>query len=83
MTTISGTVTHDGEGLPGAWVFLADSEARTDGNGGYTLTAPAGPETMVVFKEGFRTEARPIEVPASGRLTESFELAPNPLYPGG
>ncbi len=83
MTTISGTVTSDGAGLPSAWVFLAASEARTDDHGGYTMTAAAGTETMVVFKEGFRTQVRPIEVPAEGELTESFELEPNPLYSGG
>ena len=59
--TVSGQVTTDGVGIPGASVFLGDREVRTDNDGNYTiLDAAAGPETLVVFAEGFRTETRPV-----------------------
>ncbi len=80
MASISGNVTSDGAAVPRAWIFLDDSETRADDNGRYSAKAPAGATSIVVFKEGYRTQLRPVEVPASGRLTEDFELEPNPLY---
>ncbi len=80
MASISGNVTSDGAAVPRAWIFLEDSETRTDDKGNYSAKAPAGAASIVVFKEGFRTQVRPVEVPASGRLTEDFELEPNLLY---
>ncbi len=80
MASISGRVTSDGAGIPDAWIFLEDVEARSEANGSYTITGPAGSASMAVFKEGFRPQVRPIEVPASGGLTEDFELERNPLY---
>lgn len=79
--TVSGNVTTEGVGIPGASVFLGDREVRTDAAGNYTiLDAAAGPNTLIVFSEGFRTETRPVDVPASGTLTEDFALVPDLLY---
>lgn len=79
--TVSGSVTTDGVGIPGASIFFGDREVRSGTDGNYSLLeAPAGPNTLIVFAEGFRTETRPVEVPASGTLTEDFALVPDLLY---
>lgn len=81
QATVSGQVTVGGVAIPGASVFLGDTETRTDDAGNYSIeNAPAGPNSLVVFAEGFRTETRTVEVPASGTLSESFELEPDLLY---
>ncbi|HEX9736274.1 MAG TPA: TonB-dependent receptor [Thermoanaerobaculia bacterium] len=81
QATISGTVAIDGDGIPGAAIFLGDREVRSGADGAYSIVdAAAGAGTLVVFAEGFRTETRPVEVPASGTLTEDFELVPDLLY---
>jgi outer membrane receptor protein involved in Fe transport len=80
-TTVSGTVTAGGEAVAAASVFLGDSEVATDAAGGYSIAdAPAGAQTLIVFKEGYRTETRPVTVPGTGSLSEDFQLAPDLLY---
>ncbi len=80
--TISGTVTtEDGAPIAGASVFIGDLETLTAANGTYSQPGvPAGPNFVVVFKEGFRTGSRDVTVPATGTLTEDFRLALDLLY---
>lgn len=80
-TTVSGTVTAGGEAVAGASVFLGESEVTTDAAGAYSIAdAPAGAQTLIVFKEGFRTETRSVTVPGTGTLGEDFQLEPDLLY---
>ncbi len=79
--TIQGTVTSAGAPVAGASVYAADKETRTAADGSYSLAdVAAGEQTIVVFKEGFRTETRTVTVPASGSLSEDFVLEPDLLY---
>ena len=79
--TLTGTVTSEGSPVSGATVYVAQAQTQSDASGHYTVAdAPAGAQTLVVFKEGFRTITQTLDVPAEGSLTQDFTLEPDLLY---
>jgi outer membrane receptor protein involved in Fe transport len=79
--SITGTVTSDGAPVAGVTVYVAQMQAETDAGGRYTIDpAPGGTQTVVVFKEGYRTVTETLDVPAAGAMTRDFSLEPDLLY---
>lgn len=79
--TVSGRVTHADAPVAGASIYLGALEARTGDDGGYSIEqAPPGAQVLIVFKEGYRTETRNVEVPATGDLSQDFALEEDLLY---
>ncbi|HLE82770.1 MAG TPA: TonB-dependent receptor, partial [Thermoanaerobaculia bacterium] len=79
--SVTGQVTAEGAPVEGVSVFLGDQEARTGPDGRYAIeAAPAEAQTLVVFKDGFRSETRAVDVPADGGVTADFVLVPDLLY---
>ncbi len=72
-TEITGRVTgDDGTGVPGATVVVKGTAigTATDANGNFTLSVPAGGNTLVVSFIGFKTQ----EVPINNRSTINITL---------
>lgn len=79
---LSGTVFSDeGLPLPGALIYLLDTDFRTitDGEGTFRLQAPAGNYTLTVSYIGMQTHRAPVTLPLEKPLSiqmnpEAFEL---------
>jgi len=79
--SLSGTVTSEGAPVAGVTIYVAESQAQTGADGKYTVDpAPAGSQTVVVFKEGYRSATKTVDIPAEGTVTEDFILTPDLLY---
>ena len=79
--SLSGTVTAEGAPVAGASVYVAEALAQSGADGRYTVDpAPAGDQTLVVFKEGFRTVTQTLSITADRALTQDFTLEPDLLY---
>lgn len=81
--TISGTIRDaaNGETLIGATVFLKHSGKAANSNtyGFYSLTAPAGPDTLVFSYVGYRTLVKPLQLSADVTFNIAFQPAENNL----
>jgi len=80
--TVTGTVTDkemSGEALPFANVFIKGTSigATTDMDGKYTLSVPAGNQTIVFSFVGYQTEERAIVVKANETLAVNQEIGAN------
>lgn len=77
QTTVSGTVTdlEENSALPGVNVLVKGSTTGTvtDIDGNYSLTVPAGSNTLVFSSVGYET----VEVDIAGRNTINVDLAPD------
>ncbi|MDF9796402.1 TonB-linked SusC/RagA family outer membrane protein [Catalinimonas alkaloidigena] len=77
QTTVNGTVTdlEENSALPGVNVLVKGSTTGTvtDVDGNYTLTVPAGSNTLVFSSVGYETA----EVEINGRNTINIDLAPD------
>ncbi|MCO7184465.1 TonB-dependent receptor [Tenacibaculum sp. XPcli2-G] len=80
--TVTGTVTDkemSGEALPFANVFIKGTSigGTTDMDGKYTLSVPAGNQTIVFSFVGYQTIEKPILVKANETTTVNQELGAN------
>lgn len=66
-TTLSGTITHNGEGVPFASIYVQNTNYRTvaDKDGNYSFKLTAGDVTVVVQAQGYRTVKRTISITES------------------
>ncbi len=81
--TISGNIkdARNGETLTGASVFLkgANKAAVSNQYGFYSLTAPAGADTIIFSFIGYKTIKQPVTLDKNISLTISFSAAENNL----
>lgn len=73
--TVQGQIRYENLAIQSALVAIAGQQALTAGDGRYSIEAvPAGTRTITVTAGGYRTERRQIEVPATGVVTQDFQL---------
>jgi subtilisin family serine protease/N-acetylneuraminic acid mutarotase len=75
---VQGTVTNSATGAPiaGATVSSGAVSVTTSASGAYSLTLPAGDNTVTVTAFGFATETATVSLPAGGIATLNFALDP-------